>query len=142
MTTTMPVAPWSPERVARFGAVQAAALAAILGGWFAAAGQHSSKGVWPWLSVCLAGLGLSFVTNAAALFTARRTINRRPVPILDLVEPAVTPETAGASGLVSGEGMTLFHRPDCLLAAGKPVDRADRAAHEQLGRQPCGMCRP
>jgi hypothetical protein len=116
-----------------FGATQAVALGAILGGWFVGAGQHSSSDVWPWLALCLAGLGLSLTTNALALLTVRRRITRR-LPALTLV--AAAPDTAGG-GLVSGNGMTLFHRPDCILVAGKTVE-----VHRGDGRQPCGMCRP
>ena len=120
--------------LSRFGPTQTVALGAILGGWFVAAGQHSSSGVWPWLALCLAGLGLSLMTNALALVTLRRRIVRR--------FPAGTCLAAGAPGraggeLVSGDGMTLFHRPDCLLVAGKRVE-----VHRGDGRQPCGMCRP
>ena len=118
-----------------FGASQAAALGAIVGGWFVGAGQHSSSGVWPWLSLSLAGLGVSLVTNAAALFSFHQRINERFANIR-LTESQV-PNTVGGE-FVSGEGMTLFHRTDCLLVAGKNVIAADRAGE----LEPCGMCRP
>lgn len=49
--------------------------------------------------------------------------------------------TASASGaLVAGRGMTRFHRPDCLLVAGKTVRPATEATHHRRGRRPCGVC--
>jgi hypothetical protein len=136
MSTTVAPSPWTTGRVAGFGGAQAVALGAILGGWFTAAGQHSSSGVWPWLGVCLAGLGLSTAANGAAFFAARRAIARRPLPRVSLTGRRPT-RAAVHDGLVSGAGMTLFHRPDCILVAGKNVVAADRA-----GLQACGMCRP
>jgi hypothetical protein len=50
------------------------------------------------------------------------------------------PETNGV--LVTGDGMTLFHRPDCQLVTGKPVEVAPRSAHEGRGLQACGVCGP
>ena len=120
---------------AGFGASQAVALGAIVGGWFVGAGQHSSSGVWPWLSLSLAGLAASLVTNAVALFTFHQRVSGRFAKFT-LTESRV-PNTVG-EGSVSGPGMTLFHRPDCLLVAGKNVVAADRAGDLQS----CGMCRP
>ena len=50
------------------------------------------------------------------------------------------PETNGV--LVAGDGMTMFHRADCQLVTGKPVEAAHRSAHEQRGLQACGVCGP
>jgi hypothetical protein len=50
------------------------------------------------------------------------------------------PESNGV--LVSGDGMTMFHRPDCQLVSGKPVEAAPRLAHERRGLQACGVCGP
>jgi len=121
-------------RTAGFGATQAAALGAILGGWFVGAGQHSSSGVWPWLSLSLAGLGLSLVTSALALFTFHQRITRRLATFT--LTAAGAPNPVGG-GVVSGAGMTLFHRPDCMLVAGKNVVAADPA-----DLPACGMCTP
>ena len=119
---------------AGFGASQAVALGAIVGGWVVGAGQHSSSGVWPWLSLSLAGLGVSLVTSAIALFTFHRRIKQRfaTFTLTEAKDPRIVGE-----GFVSGAGMTLFHRPDCLLVAGKDVVGAQEA-----GLQACGMCRP
>ena len=47
---------------------------------------------------------------------------------------AVTPPEEGA--LVAVPGMTLAHRPDCPLVAGKRVEPVG------AGGEPCGWCRP
>jgi hypothetical protein len=47
-----------------------------------------------------------------------------------------------ATTLVSMPAMTRYHRPECLLVAGKPVHAAAAAAHARAGRVPCGVCRP
>jgi hypothetical protein len=124
----------STTALSRFSATQTVALGAIIGGWFVAAGQQSSSGVWPWMALCLTGLGLSLMTNAMALWTLRRRIIRR-LPALTLAATAA-PGRAGGE-LVSGDGMTLFHRPDCILVTGKHVE-----VHRGEGRQACGMCTP
>jgi hypothetical protein len=120
---------------AGFGASQAVALGAIVGGWFVGAGQHSSSGVWPWLSLSLAGLAVSLVTNAVALFTLHQRVRERFAKFT--LRESRVPNTVG-EGFVSGTGMTLFHRSDCMLVAGKNVVAADRAGDLQA----CGMCRP
>jgi hypothetical protein len=120
---------------AGFGASQAVALGAILGGWFVGAGQHSSSGVWPWLSLSLAGLGVSLVTSAIALSTFHQRVKERFAKFALTEARAVNPI---GEGLVSGAGMTLFHRPDCMLVAGKNVIAVDRAGDLQA----CGMCQP
>jgi hypothetical protein len=120
--------------LARFSATQTVALGAILGGWFVAAGQHTSSDVWPWMALCLTGLGLSLVTDATALFTLRRRIIRRFAALT--TEAGAPPDRPGEE-LVSGDGMTLFHRPDCILVTGKHVE-----VHRGDDRQACGMCRP
>jgi hypothetical protein len=48
-------------------------------------------------------------------------------------------EPAGAD-LVATTTMVHYHRAGCRLAAGKPVEPAGRADHEQAGRTPCGVC--
>ena len=61
------------------------------------------------------------------------------------VRPAVEitlPASHAAGDLVAGEDMTLFHRPDCQLVTGKPVEFAGRASHERDGRHACGICTP
>jgi len=120
---------------AGFGASQVVALGAIVVGWFVGAGQHSSAGVWPWLSLSLAGLAVSLVTNAVALVSFHQRISERFAKFT-LTEARVTNPVG--EGLVSGAGMTLFHRTDCLLVAGKNLVAADRAGE----LEPCGMCRP
>ena len=127
--------PWTRGRVAGFGAIQAGVLAVILAGWYTAAGQHSSSEVWPWLAVCLTGLGLSAAANGVAFFGGHRAIMRRPLPTIGVSQST---RAVAHDGLVSGAGMTMFHRPNCLLVAGKNVIAADRAGE----LEPCGMCRP
>jgi hypothetical protein len=45
-------------------------------------------------------------------------------------------------GLFASPAMSYYHRPDCLLAAGKQLDAADEAAHVAAGRRPCEVCQP
>src|SRR5260370_33787580 len=108
MSPTVALSPWTSARVAGFGVAQAVALGAIVGGWFAAPGPHSSSGVWPWLAVCLGGLGPSALANGAAVFTSRPAIAGRPLPTVDL--PRRRPTRAVVHDRpVSVTGMTPVH---------------------------------
>jgi hypothetical protein len=59
------------------------------------------------------------------------------------VEPWATSRslTRGAH-VVRGDGMSLFHRPECIFVKDKAVRSSSRADAERDGAAPCVVCQP
>jgi hypothetical protein len=96
------------------------------------------------------------VGNLAWLLHGRRALGERRRLLLPDVAEAVTHQPVVVGPLstrsdattvddvfLAGEGMERFHRPGCVLAAGRTGwTTATRQEHEEAGRRPCGVCRP
>jgi hypothetical protein len=63
-------------------------------------------------------------------------------PATPVAAPVTTAAAARPTALVATSTMVRYHRPDCRLVTGKPVEAAGRAEHERAGRAPCGVCEP
>jgi hypothetical protein len=118
--------------------------------WYVCSGDASfSKQVGP-ADAALGGLVLAGLGNAMWLLRGRRALGERRRALLPDVAAAAEPvgRVTRVSGvearpdelLVAGEGMVLFHRPDCALATGRAWRTMTRAEHENAGRHPCGVC--
>jgi hypothetical protein len=55
--------------------------------------------------------------------------------------PAFVPLSAD-DAFVGDPKLTMYHRPECALAAGRSWTAMPRAAHESAGRTACLVCRP
>jgi len=122
-------------------------LALMISGWVQLSGGSSVDAQIPWLNVAVSGLLLAGFGNTLWLLRGRRSVADLRTSLLPPTfgttgEPVDAPVPAEQRQLVSAAGMTRYHRPDCLLAAGKPVVGASRRTHEMAGRLPCRTCRP
>jgi hypothetical protein len=131
---------------------------AVLAAW---AGSSSTplvgrQAAWGALGVA----GAIGVTAASFLWvaTGRQAVARRTTELRGLILAGVAQVRSGAAAgsgtepadhaaaelgsteLVATTTMVHYHRAGCRLAAGKPVEPAGRADHEQAGRAPCGVC--
>lgn len=96
-----------------------------------------------WLALSVTAAVISGLGNGWFLLARRRAIAVRRNQLLGTDRPAWTgPPEVAATALVSGRGMTRYHRPGCSLVAGKSVGAVGRDAHERAGRRPCDWCRP
>jgi hypothetical protein len=143
-----PVArPGSPGDLRRVAAGNALGFLLIAVGWGAASGEVTLRSQSRWAVLSVTGLTVAGAGNAAFLRRGRRavTLAARRFVVRDAPVPESAPAAvSGAPGdvFVAGRGLTLFHRPECRLVAGKPVTAEQRSAHEQAGREPCQVCRP
>ena len=124
--------------------------------WYVCAGDVSfSQQIGP-TDAAVAGLLLAGIGNVGWLLRGRRILGERRRALLPDVPARIgvgtvrpvrvhheeEEEEAGAL-YVAGDGMERFHRPDCLLASGRPDWTPEtRTEHEVAGRRPCGVCRP
>ena len=96
------------------------------------------------IDLAVVGLLIGMVGGGLFLLRGLRAVAARKATIKALAHrrlaarPAVA-DTAGGD-LVAGPGMTRYHRAGCSLVTGKTFTAASRAAHEQAGRRPCGVC--
>ena len=138
--------PWALRDLSRLVWFEIVSLIAILGCFVGA--RHTR--VWDdqlyfivggIMALLLAGAGWAVwvLVGARALRERQRAL---VVAVAPLIASDVPTTAAGATVLVSGLGMTHFHRVGCAFAAGRPVAAATRAAHLRQGRTPCGACRP
>jgi hypothetical protein len=153
---------WSAEDLLRWAITTGLGGIVIAVGWYIAAGEATfGQQVGP-LDAALAGLLLSGLGNLVWLLHGRRTLGERRQLLLPDVADAIASGAAQvvvvgppltAPGAVdaatvddvflAGEGMERFHRPGCALAAGRMGwTTATRQEHEEVGRLPCGVCRP
>ena len=150
---------WSAEDFVRWILAIGAGGVVLAVSWYVCSGDASfNKQIGP-LDAAVGGLVLSGLGNAMWLMRGRRVLGERrrallPDPVLAAAGPvgalrkvSGVPDVGGAATgdpgvFVAGEGMVRFHRPDCALAAGRGWAAASRGDHENLGRLPCGVCRP
>ncbi|MFD9130412.1 hypothetical protein [Kitasatospora sp. NPDC059571] len=120
-------------------------------GWYGVSGESLAARQLPYLASATAP-GAALIVAGAVLVAARQgrggggPADRRLDQLYALLvaeAPAAEadPDTAGAA-VVLPHG-TLYHRPDCPLAAGKSgAERVDAAAVRERGLGPCPVCDP
>jgi len=101
----------------------------------------------PGINLAIVGAVVANAAGVLLLLAGRRSVTARRVGVLGAVpkgQEAVVAITAPASSVVlnGGEGLTHFHRSDCVMAIGRDWPELDRAAHERAGRIACGVCTP
>jgi hypothetical protein len=120
---------------------QVACLATIVLAGRASAERASSDAQGVWVAVAVTAALISAAGNGVWLATLRRAANGRRQLVFTRLANKAEPTAAGSPGAI-GEGapavmvagLTLRHRPDCPLVAGKDVVPATTDA------QPCGWC--
>jgi len=117
---------------------QGACLAAIVVAGRASAERPASGGQGVWLAVAVAAALISAAGNGIWLAALRRVANGRRQLVFARLPVRAEPPASGSTGVESGfvmvSGLTLRHRPDCPLVAGKVVVPATPDAG------PCGWC--
>jgi hypothetical protein len=147
--------PWSPDGLLRWAGLVAAGIVMVSVGWYLASGEARFGRQMGGVDLAVSGLIVAGVGNIGWLLHGRRSLGerRRAVhgdAIVDEREPRSAPflgppapasAAAPAPVLVAGQGTRMFHRADCVLAAGRDWPTASRRDHEAKGRLPCGVCR-
>ena len=120
---------------------QVACLAAVVLAGRASAQRPSSGGQGAWVAVAVAAALISAAGNGVWLGVLRRAANRRRqlvfARLADQADRSMArsaPAAGEAGQAVMVPGLTLRHRPDCPLVAGKAVVPATAET------EPCGWC--
>ncbi len=95
------------------------------------------------LNLAVVGLIVVGAGQASWFLAGRRAVGHRRRALLGdrARRTAVAPVAPTSHELVVG-GERFFHRLDCAMAADRGWSPAPRAAQEQAGRVPCGVCAP
>lgn len=122
---------------------QVACLTAVGLAGRASAQRPSSGGQGAWVAIAIAAALISAAGNGVWLGVLRRAANRRRQLVFarladqaDRSKSGPARDTGEAGQAVMVPGLTLRHRPDCPLVAGKAVVPATAEA------EPCGWCSP
>lgn len=146
--------PWTSPDLVRLAVGNVIGLILVFIAWDQSAGQVTVRQELTWFEVGVVGIGVAGLANGVWLLNGRRQVGEervaglggRPGPTRRRARdnddgPHLAVPPAGHT-LVAGDGMTRFHRSDCLLVTGKRVRAADVATHQAQGRSPCEVCSP
>jgi hypothetical protein len=138
--------PWTGDDLVRLLVTNSLGLVLIGAGSIEATGSGSVKTNVAWLNLALLGLIVSGVGNGLWLLRGRQAITSARVTVLPGLTPAAarggTYDDDEISLLVSGSGLTHFHKAGCALADGRSSKVASRGEHEAAGLAPCEVCNP
>jgi hypothetical protein len=151
--------PWDTADLAGLGGRSAIAVVGVMVAWEGASRSTSwnTQQAWTALGVGCLVIGLTGVIGWIRAGTTRLRQMKlqvletlRPVEAVAVkrTEPAPWNTQADQAALreagmvVTGDGMSLFHRPSCLFAQGKGLEPQRRTVVERTGAAPCGVCRP
>jgi hypothetical protein len=138
--------PWKVGDLLVVYATTAIGIVLVLAAWFQASGEVHLNDQVGWATVGSAGVIVLGAGNLAWLLAGRRSVGalRRAVLAAAPVAGAEPAEAVLAmpDALVAARTMTRFHRPDCILVAGKSVQAHSLDTHRRRGRRPCDVCAP
>ena len=121
-------------------------LIGVLTCFVAARHTHTWSHQLYWIVGGIAALILAGSGWAVWVLIGARALRSRQLALMTVIDTVVAPEPESAAPvagvLVSGRGMTHYHREGCLLLRGRSGAPAPLKAHLDAGRTPCGMCRP
>jgi hypothetical protein len=138
---------WTRSHLALLSVMAGVGLAVIAVSWYGSSGTRQPSQQVRWVAVSIVGLTVSAVANVAWVLRCRRVIGRalRTLPatlgwVGSSASQAAAPESEEI--FVTAAPSTLYHRPDCVFAAGRTVRSASPAAHQRAGLSPCEVCEP
>lgn len=136
----MMATPWLPRETRGVAAAGIGCLVLLAVCWYRASGEGHTSDQMPWLDLGAAGVALYWILAGRVVARARRRVAaRRELQFAALAQPrwgrTGAPVSAGSSdAFVRAPGMSLAHRPQCPLVAGKPTEPAP------VGAASCGIC--
>lgn len=132
--------PWQWRDLSRLVLGHAIGFVLIAMSWWNTRGDDDIRRQLRWLCLGVAGLILGGVASAVFFMRGRMAVGAARVDLLPDV-PAVgakAPVADEAGPVVSGPGMTRYHRPSCAMVAGREVS----AVRAMRGRHACEVCEP
>lgn len=144
-TRLRPPPPWTPRVLALTAGTSLLGVVLLVVGWFGTSGEARLADQVAGLDLAVIGSAVAAAGQAAWLLHGRRHVGLLRRQVLGGVEWArpVAPTTKGQASddgaRVVVPGTTRYHRPGCLLVAGKATEPLGRGA---ASLSPCEVCRP
>ncbi len=138
--------PWRVRDAVRLTVCAGLGLLGLFICWVGGSGTPEFRRQAVWLALGVLVCALSGAAGVGWLLRGLRTVHRERREVYALI--ARRQESfASESGWddtdhawVVGRGMTRYHRPDCAVVSGKPVETVGAAQASQRGLRACGMC--
>ena len=139
--------PWSVAGRFRLIGFVAVGAAAIVAGWFFAAGRNDPGDQLIFVSLGLFGLACEMSGVGRWIGDGRRSVGsfRRQllgVAVSRFEQRNVPAERPSSPDLVGRSGGRWIHRPDCPLVRGRQWESFPAGSQPRAGRQACPACRP
>lgn len=134
--------PWTRTDAVLTAAVIALGCVVWAIGWYKVSGEGAFDSQIAPLNVAVLGVLVAGAGQALWFLGGRRAVDHRRRVLLgdDAFLTVRSAPAADGDSFVGGE--SLYHRPECPMAAGRAWSPASRTEQEQAGREPCGWCEP
>lgn len=143
MTPSARTQPWKPGDTPAVLTLNALAAVGVVVCWVGSATEVRFHDTLYWLQGAIVAALVASVANGLWLVAGMRQLRaRRRLLIETWPRASATVATTRELEVVTAERMTTYHRPSCLLVAGKALRSGTRAALERRHKRPCGMCQP
>lgn len=146
--------PWELPHLASLSSRLAVASLGLVVSWIGSSGTTSWNAQQAWTAVGIGSvvLGMTGIVGwlragVAELraFKVEQLSRRQLHRVVDAgYEPAAGRGRASGAddGVITGNGMTRYHRATCLFVAGKPTKQLHRSDARGAGLEPCAVCAP
>jgi hypothetical protein len=148
LTELMGDSPWRVADAQRVGVRLAIGLAGIVVAWAGASGTVTWRNQLIWTAVAAGGVVIAAAGGALWLLSGFGAVKVEQRDLKQKLYARLSPEpgreirTTAPGAFLWAPGMTRFHRADCELIAGKPVQSLTAEDCRRRELYPCGMCQP
>lgn len=133
---------WQPGDTPAVLTVNALALVGVGVCWFGSAQEVRFHDTLYWLQGAIVAALVASVANGLWLMAAMRQVRARRRALIESWPRQALSSVSQEPAVVTAARMTTYHRPSCLLVAGKALRSGTRSALERGQKRPCGMCQP
>ena len=137
--------PWSLSEVRSTGLPIAVGIVLLGWSWFQASGTGRMSSQVGWLALAVFATVVATTGACNWVWAGRRAVRTRRVELIEALtaeilgpEPELAADGDPTSVPVTVAGTSRYHRDNCLLVKGKPVQRLASTN----GQRPCEMCQP
>ncbi len=137
-----PATPWALGDVGRLIRYQGAGFVAIVVCYVGADQTKAWNSQLYWIVGAMAGMLVAGASWVMWLLVAARGVRQRQRRLERVTAQLAAVRRAGVTDdvLVTGAGMTHFHRASCVFVEGRRVTEAPAARHTARGLTPCKVC--
>jgi hypothetical protein len=140
--------PWGLRVLLALVGVDLVVIGAVVTAWYQAAQLATPQEQIGWLDLAGVALLVGLGAHTGWLVAGRRAVGSRSKAVAGAADGVLSPlavdgvHDVADERVVTGERMTLFHRPVCPLVAGRDLEALEVSAALARGLGACAMCEP